>query len=162
MEKIVKDTSQVAADVRALYEITARLEAQFPGTKFTPDGHLVGSIGEVLAADAYGLTLLPNSAERHDATAPDGRQVQIKITQGRVVSLSLEPDYLLVLHLEKDGTWQEVYNGPGAVPWAHCARNKLPKNGQRRIGLHTLAEMNRAVPAEKRIPRRGADGKEEI
>lgn len=34
-----------------LYAITRELELQFPGRKFTPDGHLVGSIGEVLVAD---------------------------------------------------------------------------------------------------------------
>lgn len=34
--------------VRELYAITKELELQFPGGKLTPDGHLVGSIGEVL------------------------------------------------------------------------------------------------------------------
>ena len=33
-----------------LYDIVDRLEELFPGRKFTPDGHLVGSIGEVIAA----------------------------------------------------------------------------------------------------------------
>lgn len=33
-----------------LYVIVAKLEALAPGRKFTPDGHLVGSIGEAVAA----------------------------------------------------------------------------------------------------------------
>ena len=37
--------------IRELYAITKELELQFPGRKFTPDGQLVGSIGEVLVAD---------------------------------------------------------------------------------------------------------------
>ncbi len=41
-----------------LYRIVDRLEALFPGRKFTPDGHLVGSIGEALAAHMFGLDLL--------------------------------------------------------------------------------------------------------
>ena len=45
--------------IRRLYAIVADLETAFPGRKFTPDGPLVGSIGEVLAAHRYGLELLP-------------------------------------------------------------------------------------------------------
>ncbi len=40
---IVKLPKQVADIYRAVRE----LEANYPGRKFTPDGHLVGSIGEV-------------------------------------------------------------------------------------------------------------------
>ncbi len=46
-----------------LYDIVDRLEELFPGRKFTPDGHLVGSIGEVIAANLYDLELLPPRAE---------------------------------------------------------------------------------------------------
>ncbi|WP_408860888.1 DUF6998 domain-containing protein [Acidiphilium sp.] len=34
--------------VARIYEAVAELERQYPGRKFTPDGHLVGSIGEVV------------------------------------------------------------------------------------------------------------------
>ena len=37
--------------IRELYRITAELEEKYPGRCFTPDGHLVGSIGEVYAAE---------------------------------------------------------------------------------------------------------------
>src|SRR5476651_2671045 len=43
--------------VARIYKATAELEALYPGRKFTPDGHLVGSIGEVIAAEALGLKL---------------------------------------------------------------------------------------------------------
>lgn len=33
--------------IRELYKITAELEEKYPGRRFTPDGHLIGSIGEV-------------------------------------------------------------------------------------------------------------------
>ncbi|WP_155253486.1 DUF6998 domain-containing protein [Bradyrhizobium japonicum] len=36
--------------VTDIYRAVAELEALYPGRKFTPDGHLVGSIGEVIAA----------------------------------------------------------------------------------------------------------------
>lgn len=72
--------SEVPSLIRELYGIVARLE-KLPGDrKFTPDGHLVGSLGEVIAAHDYGLELLPPSAPTHDAVAADGRMVQINTT----------------------------------------------------------------------------------
>ena len=57
----------------ALYAASAELERLFPGRKFTLDGHLVGSIGEVVAAYMFGLDLNPASTPGFDAVAPDGR-----------------------------------------------------------------------------------------
>jgi hypothetical protein len=45
------------APVADIYRAVAELEKLYPGRKFTPDGHLVGSIGEVIAAEHFGLTL---------------------------------------------------------------------------------------------------------
>ena len=36
--------------VADIYRAVDALEQRHPGRKFTPDGHLVGSIGEVIAA----------------------------------------------------------------------------------------------------------------
>jgi hypothetical protein len=58
--------------VAKIYEAVAELEARYPGRKFTPDGHLVGSIGEVIAAEALGLTLHPASYPGHDAFDANG------------------------------------------------------------------------------------------
>ena len=44
------DVEQVPALVRELYAATAQLQALFPSRKFTLDGHLVGSVGEVIAS----------------------------------------------------------------------------------------------------------------
>ena len=71
--------------VRELYGVVDQLQLLFPGRRFTPDGHLVGSIGEVLAANAYGLELFPSSFERHDAKSKGGKLVQIKSTQVKFI-----------------------------------------------------------------------------
>lgn len=42
--------------IRRLYEITDELEDRF-GRKFTPDGHLMGSLGEAMAVYMYDLVL---------------------------------------------------------------------------------------------------------
>jgi hypothetical protein len=38
----------------------------FKGRHFTPDGHMVGSIGEDFAAHHYGLQLLTASTKGHN------------------------------------------------------------------------------------------------
>ena len=135
----------------SLYRIVDRLEALFPGRKFTPDGHLVGSIGEVIAARMFGLELLPASAPVHDAKADDGRRIQIKFTQGtRGVALRKKPDHLLVLRLAPDRSLEVVYNGRGTSPWSQSGKKQT--NGQRQISLALLRAINRAVPERDRLP----------
>ena len=67
--------------IQELFTTVRELESRYPGRKFSVDGHLLGSIGEVIAAEHYGLTLLKNSYETHDATDKQNRLVQIKATQ---------------------------------------------------------------------------------
>ncbi len=137
--------------IREIYSTVAKLEELFPHRRFTPDGHLVGSIGEVLAAHAYGLELLPASEEGHDARALDGRLVQIKATQRRSIGISINPDHLLVIQIQPDGTFEEAYNGPGQIAWE--AAGRMQKNGQRPIGLSKLEELMEGVPERSRLRR---------
>lgn len=139
--------------VQRLYALVGELESHFPGRKFTPDGHLVGSLGEVLAAYYYDLELLTASTERHDARSRGGRYVQVKATQARRVALRSEPDHLLVLSLLRDGTVDEVYNGPGSLAWAKIGAPQ--KNGQFPLSLSTLRKLMLAVPQDARLARRG-------
>lgn len=135
-----------------LYQIVHELEARFPGRRFTPDGHLVGSLGEVLASYHYNLELLPGSTECHDAKATDGRLVQIKATQGNSIDLNAEPYHLIALKILPDGRVEELFNGPGSLAWN--AAGKLQKNGQRSVGASKLRKLMTNVPEEARLKRR--------
>ncbi|OPX45063.1 hypothetical protein CLHUN_12950 [Ruminiclostridium hungatei] len=137
--------------IKELYKIVDFLEESFPGRPFTPDGHLVGSIGEVLAEFYYGLKLLPPSFETHDATTVDGRLVQIKATQGRSIGLRGNPEYLLVIKILSTGAIEEIYSGPGSIVWE--AAGKLQNNGQRNISTNKLKELFKKVPIEKQLQR---------
>ncbi|MBT9557545.1 MAG: hypothetical protein IV100_16010 [Myxococcales bacterium] len=143
---------RVPGIIRQVYSLVRELEVQFPGRRFTPDGHLVGSIGEVLAAHRYGLELLTASAARHDAKAPDGRLVQIKATQGKSVAFrgAEAPDHLLVLKLNSDGTADEVYNGPGRL--ASDRAGGMASNGQRAVRLTILQGLMGSVSEADRLP----------
>ena len=134
-----------------LYSVVSRLNCLFPERKFTPDGHLVGSIGEVIAAHMFTLELLPAGAPDHDAEASDGRQVQIKFTQGnKSVGLRAEPEYLLVLRLTPERCVDVVYNGPGHAPWS--GPGKVQRNGQKSISLKRLRDLDHEVPDDERLP----------
>lgn len=135
--------------IRQLYTIVKDLEHQFPGRHFTPDGHLVGSIGEVIAASNYDLELLPASYETYDAVTSEGMMVQIKATQINRVSLYSEPDYLIVLKILPDGSALELYNGPGKQVWD--AAGEPQKNGQRSISVAKLKSLMNNVADEEKI-----------
>ncbi len=77
----MSDSERIAPLIRVLYGIVADLEEIAPDRRFTPDGHLVGTIGEVVARELFGLELMPASTEGFDALAPHGRKVEIKATQ---------------------------------------------------------------------------------
>jgi len=147
------ENNTIAKAIRDLYAITAELESRYPGRHFTPDGHLVGSIGEVYAAERYGLELFRADWKAHDGKAPDGRLVQVKATQCKSVGISEEPDFLIVLSIDELGHIEEIYNGPGKPVWDLFAKRKRPKNGQYQISLSRLRKLNEEVSAEKRIPR---------
>jgi len=139
---MTQPTDRLPDVVKRLYRIVADLEALFPGRRFTPDGHLVGSIGEVLATHLFDLELAPASTTGFDARTRDGRTVEIRVTQRRTVALRGEEptaDLLVALHLADDGTAEVVYAGPAAPVWD--AAGPMASNGQRRVALSTLAGM---------------------
>jgi hypothetical protein len=143
MERVV----QLLVD---LYKIVDELESIFPGRHFTPDGHMVGSLGEAWAKWMFDLELLPGSAETHDAMSRDGRLVQVKATQGGAVALYGKPDHLVVLRLHRTGHATVEYNGPGGPAWEGAG--KLGKNGQRPISLSKLRLLDQNVKDAERLP----------
>jgi hypothetical protein len=126
------------APVASIYRAVRELEAQFPERKFTPDGHLVGSIGEVIAAKALGLTLHPMSRPGHDAFDHEG-DVQIKLTAGKRIAMYADCVRLVVLQIVSPEEAEIVYDGPGAPVWA--AASKAGKNGQRSISVARLKHI---------------------
>ena len=150
----VDDHDKLAATIRELYVIVGKLENEYREhhRHFTLDGHLVGSIGEVYAAERYGIDLFASSAPVHDGVAPDGRLVQIKATQRNSVALNEKPDYLIVLKIDADGEIGEIYNGPGEPVWNLFKGRKRPKNGQHQVSLARLRALDSGVDSEERIP----------
>lgn len=146
------DEIQFPQIIHRLYAIVEELEEMFPGRHFTPDGHMVGSIGEALAAYYYGLELLPASSKGRDATCGE-KIVEIKATQGSTVGLRCVPEHLLVLKLARDGSFSEIYNGDGERVWKMLSHKPVPSNGQYKVGLSTLKRLMKDVPERDRLAR---------
>ena len=144
-----KNMEKLRGKIADLIKIVSALEKAYPGRHFTLDGHLVGSIGEVLAEYYYGVELYPASTPKHDGCV-DGKEVQIKATQRDVVLLGEEPDYLLVLYLANTGAAFEVYNGPGKLAW-DSVENK-DKRGYKHLRVNKLMELDAEVKDADRIP----------
>jgi hypothetical protein len=139
--------------VKQLYVTVQELESMFSGRHFTPDGHMVGSLGECLVADAYGLELKTASTKGYDAVTSSGREVEIKATQSRSVAFRSEPKHAIIIKIFPDGTFEEIYNGPGALVWEQFKGKAIPSNGQFQISLTKLRKLNESVPPVERVPR---------
>ncbi len=147
------DTTMTESNVRGvpalivqLYQTVRALNKLFPDRPFTPDGHLVGSIGEVIAADTYDLTLEKCSNAGFDAKTQTLRTVEIKLTGGDSVSVSGDcnpPEFLIVLKLNAKTGFTEIYNGEFPVElWKRKSASK------RKVVSLRLNELKKLKPAQ--------------
>jgi hypothetical protein len=148
-------------EIKQLLEITKKLKEKYIhlNKQFSLDGRLVGDIGEVLAAEKYGLRLLDENAEIHDAEElATGRMVQIKSTfkgycyfpfgEDRI------PDYFLSIQIDENGKISEMYNGPGRFLYEnYIKKNKLTayKNSYYKLSKGVLRKLNKDVDKKDKI-----------
>jgi len=133
-----------------LFRTVHALNRIYPNRPFTLDGHLVGSIGEVVAADTYGLILEKCSNEGFDAKTHDGKTVEIKLTAGESVAVSSSPntpDLLIVLKLHPNTGFEEVYNGQ--FPLDLWRSKKASKRQVVSLRLSELRKLNPKLLREK-------------
>lgn len=126
------------APVAELYRAIEKLQTIY-GRKFTLDGHVLGSIGEVVAQETFGFELLPMSARAHDAQCKTRGAVQVKITGGKSIAMRQNCNHLIVLKVLSPEEAEVVYDGPGAPVWE--AAGKMQSNGQRTISLSKLQAL---------------------
>lgn len=145
-------------EIRELLKITQKLRTQY-GRSFSLDGKLVGDIGEVLAAEKYGLELLSENAYKHDAKElATGRMIQIKASFKNYSYFphgdAKLPDYFLSLNILENGKTEELFNGPGHFIVEHYikARNlKHYKETYYTLSKGVLKALNEEVPEDQKI-----------
>jgi len=128
--------------VRSIFEACAELSRR-SGRSVSPDGHLVGSLGEIYAAQEFGLRLETASNAGFDAVDSQGQRVEIKTTTRTSIALSASgmlAERLVVVQLNTEtGAAQIIYDGDATVAWDRAG--KPGKNGQRRVSLSRLLAL---------------------
>ena len=142
--------------ISQMLRVVDQLRDAYPKKKFTLDGRLVGDLGESLVENSYDVTLFEDLKARHDGKTSDGRLVQIKATMQSSLTFPADhsPDYYLGIQIHRDGTFTEVFNGPGPVAQEATKGRKPAKNNQHSITLTALKKLNETVKPSERIPRR--------
>ncbi len=134
-----------------LYNICDELSEECDGRPCTPSGFCVGTPGEYLAAEAFGLTLLRSNSKDFDAETAEGEQVQIRTSgKGSSVPIYGSKGLLLVVRLRKTSI-QLIYGGPAINAWG--AARKPNHRGVRSIGITKLKMLHADLPPVLRMPR---------
>jgi hypothetical protein len=133
------DRVDLPAAVTKLYEAVDELTQQYD-RPFTLDGHLIGSIGEVIARAAFGLVLNPPSFKGHDAKCQTRGDVEIKITAGQSVAFRGDCNHLIVFKIIDRKQAELIYDGVGAPALQYAG--KIGSNGQRRVALSNLRKLS--------------------
>lgn len=135
--------------VRTIFECCAEL-SRLSSRSVSPDGHLVGSLGEIYASEELGLTLATASNPGYDAVDRNGVRVEIKTTTRSSISLSAQgtqAERLIVVKLDPiSGAPRIMFDGPTKMAWALAG--PPAKNGQRRLSLSRLLTDLEMMPEE--------------
>ena len=127
--------------IRHLYVSVKKLNSAFPDKPFTPDGRMVGDIGEAIAAIKFGVTLDKTLRRHWDGYRIDSSgkkyDVQIKATQKDKTYLKRPPHEgeLLVFKIFENGDYKCYYNGKIMRVWKSLSRQKPNSSGEKFINL---------------------------
>ncbi|MEZ9254077.1 hypothetical protein AB4139_12275 [Vibrio cyclitrophicus] len=142
--------------VKEMLKIVEALQKQHSKKKFTLDGRLVGDLGEILVEKDYDLELYPGLEKHHDGKTPDGRKVQIKTTMKNSLTFPVDhtPEYYIGIKILPDGSYYEVFNGPGSVAGEAVKNRKATKNNLHSVTLSALEKLSGSVSIRDRIPKK--------
>lgn len=146
-------------EIKQLLEITKNLREKYKSYErgFSLDGKLVGDIGEVLAAEKYGLKLLKSNENKYDAIQiATNRQIQIKSSFKYNFYFPLEnniPDYFLCVNINEQGELEEIYNGTGQKVWKEYIIKRGLKGYKTGyvLSCNLLKELNNTVSKEDKV-----------
>jgi len=107
--------------IKKLLEVVEQLRKTYPYKRFTLDGRLVGDLGEVIVEENYDVRLFEKVEPKYDGKDSSGRNVQIKATFHETLGFPCRieevPDYYIGIKIFDDGSFKEIYNGPGSNIW---------------------------------------------
>ena len=85
---------------------------------------MVGDIGEAIIQRDYDVNLYSGLAKDYDGETPCGKRVQIKATFKDHLTFKKVSDYYVGIKIFENGTYEEVFNGPGILIADHYKHRK--------------------------------------
>ena len=139
--------NQLKEAIKDLYSSVAKLQAAFPGKPFTPDGRMVGDIGEAIAALKFNVVLDKRLRRDWDGYRIDSfeekSEVQVKATQKDETYLKKPPHEgdLIVFKIFDNGEWECCYDGKIMRVWNSLVKQKPDSTGAKFIQLARLRKF---------------------
>ena len=146
---------EIAKALESIFSGISHLKDSFPSRQFTIDGRLVGDIGEVIAAMVYDIELDEVSQPDYDGTISTGGRVQIKATFQDALTFKTIPEYYLGIKIHKNGSFEEIYNGPGQPIYDHYSHRAGIGEKLLRFPNEQLKELSENIAVDQRVPKRG-------
>lgn len=137
--------SEFEATVKNVFDACRKLSKTSGGMRlFTPDGRMVGDIGEVAASIFYKVKLHDVGKHVWDGVV-GGKNVQIKATGGNGTYLKEPPKeglgdgILMVIKIDREtGAHKLIYNGEMQRVWDALKNKSLSRSGEKQISLKDL------------------------
>ena len=145
------DTTEFKEKIAAIYEIANELGREFHISTCTPDGHLVGAIGQIAAKIAFGLEFGSDQTEHNCTWSDENRNinVQVRCTGRGSIAIRKEPEYLIALGISEIGKIYLLYNGPWKYVWKRIERQK---QAQKCASRNQLRDAQSEVSLKSQIP----------
>jgi len=148
------DKELIEDSLKKIFEGIRQLKQAFPKKDFTIDGRLVGDIGEAIVERDYDVELYRTLVEDYDGVTSNGRRVQIKATFKDHLTFKKVSDYYLGIKIFEDGSYEEVFNGPGYHIQKHYAHRKGVGETLLSFPNKTLKALSRQVRDSDKIKKR--------
>jgi hypothetical protein len=141
-------------NVIELLKIVGEMKLKYPIKSFTLDGRLVGDIGEIIVQEYYDIKLYDKLEPHYDGETKSNEKVQIKTTLQNSLGFSgsLIPEYYIGIKINTDGSFEEIYNGPGWILWNYLKNRKKQKLHS--IPIKVMKELNSKVEEKDKIKKR--------
>jgi hypothetical protein len=136
--------------IAEIYRISREIGAAYQIDRCTPDGHLVGAIGQIAAKIAFGLEF-GSEMEEHNCTWSDGKNrldIQVRCSGRGSIALRKEPVHLIAIEVAENGRFTLLFNGPGHYAWSRIMHQKNP---QKYISRNVLLEIQQLVADNERL-----------
>ena len=148
------DHGVINSALNKIFEGIKQLREALPIKEFTIDGRLVGDIGEALVQRDYDVDLYDKLVEGYDGETSDGRMVQIKATFKNSLTFKKTPEYYIGIKINQDGTYKEIYNGPGKIIEDRYKHRKGFGRNLLSFPNRILCELSEQIPDNQKIKKR--------